>query len=248
LTVGKQVDARQSVNSFAFRRQSVSRETRLEIGLPVAYLNDERLSPMDSRSYEMQMTAQFEMHHADLSDGWLVSAAQSGDTAAFVELTRRHGDKLLPRVYRITRNWQDAEDVVQESLLKAYVHLGKFEGRSAFSSWLTRIAINSALMTLRKKRGVEISIDGPREDGESSGTWDLPCSDETPESQYARWQREELLQAAMTRLRPGLRKVIHLRQTKDYSTKEIAAELGISVAAAKSRLLRAKLALRSLIL
>jgi len=185
----------------------------------------------------------------DVSDEFLVSAAQAGDRAAFVELNKRHATKLLPTVYRITRNWQDAKDVVQEAFLKAFVHLRNFEGRSTFSSWLTRIAINSALMVLRKKRrAVEISIDGQGNDSDTLQTWELPCIDETPESLYAKWQREELLRSAMDRLRPGLRKVIQLRQARDYSTKEIAEELGISVAAAKSRLLRAKVALRTLIL
>jgi len=183
----------------------------------------------------------------DVSDEFLVSAAQAGDARAFVELNKRHANKLLPRVYRITKNWQDAEDVVQDSFLKAFVHLRSFQGRSTFSSWLTRIAINSALMVLRKRRAVEISIDGHGKDGDTSQTWDLPHTDETPESLYAKWQREELLRDAMDRLRPGLRKVIQLRQARDYSTKEIAEELGISVAAAKSRLLRAKVALRTLI-
>ena len=69
-----------------------------------------------------------------------------------MELRKRHAKKLLPRIYRITRCWEDAEDVLQESFLKAFLHLKNFEGRSSFSSWHTRIAINSALMTLRKRK------------------------------------------------------------------------------------------------
>jgi len=180
----------------------------------------------------------------DVNDEFLVSAAQAGDRAAFVELNKRHASKLLPRVYRITKNWQDVEDVVQESFLKAFVNLRKFEGRSTFSSWLTRIAINSALAVLRRRRAVETSIDGQGNDGDTAQTWELPCIDETPESLYAKWQREEVLRSAMNRLRPALRKVIQLQQARDYSAKEIAQELGISVAAVKSRLTRAKVALR----
>ena len=180
---------------------------------------------------------------SEATDEFLVSAAQAGDRAAFVELNKRHATKLLPRVYRLTKNWQDAEDVVQETFLKAFVHLRKFEGRSTFSSWLTRIAINSALMVLRKRRAVEISIDGYGNDGDTSQAWELADVDETPESLCAKLQREELLRSAMDHLRPSLRKVIQLRQVRDYSTKEIAEELGISVAAAKSRLTRAKVAL-----
>ena len=94
-----------------------------------------------------------------MNDELLVLAAKSGDTAAFVELRRRHATKLLRTIYRVTRNWEDAEDALQDSFLKAYLHLNKFENRSTFASWLTRIAINSALMILRKKRPYEISID-----------------------------------------------------------------------------------------
>lgn len=104
----------------------------------------------------------------EMSDELLVSAAKSGDANAFVELSRRHSAKLLHRTYRITRNWQDAEDVLQESFLKAFIHLKDFEARSSFASWLTQITINSALMILRKKRcHPEISIEGNNDDYEA---------------------------------------------------------------------------------
>ncbi len=90
----------------------------------------------------------------------IVSAAKSGDAFAFVELSKRHSNKVLRRAYRIVKNWQDAEDVLQESLMRAFLHMKEFEERSSFSSWLTRIAINSALTSLRKKRGyIETSMD-----------------------------------------------------------------------------------------
>jgi RNA polymerase sigma factor (sigma-70 family) len=89
----------------------------------------------------------------------LVLAAKSGDSQAFVELSTPHTAKLLTRVNQITRNREDAEDVVQEAILRAFLHLDKFEGRSAFATWLTRIAINSALMRLRRKRAEMISLD-----------------------------------------------------------------------------------------
>ena len=101
----------------------------------------------------------------ELSDELLVSAAKSGDTGAFVALSQRHSRKLLRTTYRITKNWQDAEDALQDSLLKALMHLEDFEGRSSFSSWLTRIAVNSALIILRKRRAhFQISIDGKNDD------------------------------------------------------------------------------------
>jgi RNA polymerase sigma-70 factor (ECF subfamily) len=84
----------------------------------------------------------------EVADELLVSAAQCGDSQAFVELSKRHSRKLLFKAYRITQNWQDAEDVVQDSFMKAFTHLHTFQSRSSFSTWLTRIAINSALMLL----------------------------------------------------------------------------------------------------
>jgi RNA polymerase sigma factor (sigma-70 family) len=187
----------------------------------------------------------FEYDLSGLSDDLLVSAAQAGDASAFVELKDRHANKLLSRIYRITRNWQDAEDVLQESLMKAFVHLPTFEGRSSFSSWITRIAINSALMLLRKQRAVEISIDSPGVEGEDWSGWEIADIRRTPEQAYAQQEAEQHLRNSIRRLRLPLRKAAHLRRTEDYSTSEIAAALGISVAAAKSRLLRAKMALRA---
>jgi RNA polymerase sigma-70 factor (ECF subfamily) len=181
----------------------------------------------------------------DASDGSLVLVAQSGDHKAFTELRRRHAKKLLPRIYRITRSWEDAEDVLQDSFLKAFVHLKTFEGRSSFSSWLTRIAINSALMTLRKRRIVEISIDSPLIDGENWSGWELADNGRNPEEEYVQRELEQNLRHATRQLRPALRRVVHLRRTEGYSTSEIAAVLGISPSAAKSRLMRAKTALRA---
>jgi RNA polymerase sigma-70 factor (ECF subfamily) len=179
-----------------------------------------------------------------ISDKALVSAARSGDHRAFVELYERHSRKILPRIYRITKNREDAEDVLQESLLKAYAHLESFEGRSSFSSWLTRIAINSALMLLRKKRGLEIPIDEDWDDILARKAWEIK-GHETPESHYARREREELLRSAILRLPSIFRETVELRNKHEYSTREIAEKLGISVAAAKSRLLRAHTAVRT---
>ena len=180
-----------------------------------------------------------------MNDDSLVLTAKSGDFTAFVELRKRHSSKLLWTAYRITRNREDAEDAVQDCFLKAYLHLDKFEGRSSFGSWLTRIAINSALMILRKKRSCEISIDRTHDDSGAGQEWELPDFKEDPELSYLRTEREEMLQSAILRLRPGLRRVVELQQSQDYSTKELAQILGISVPAAKSRLLRARLALRT---
>lgn len=181
-----------------------------------------------------------------LSDELLVVRAKAGDTSAFGELRERHSTKVMRTLYRITRNWEDSEDALQESLLKAFRHLNGFENRCSFSSWLTRIAINSALMTLRKRRACkEVSIDSTDDDCTIVEKLEPQDLSEDPECRYARCEREELLKRAMLRLRPGLRDVVELRQAEECSLKELAECLGISLSAAKSRLLRARIALQA---
>src|SRR3984885_12886347 len=180
----------------------------------------------------------------ETSDEMLASRAKSGDTDAFVELSKRHASRVFQVTYQVTRNRQDAEDALQDAFLNAFTHMKNFEGRSSFSTWLTRIAINSALMTLRKKRNChEIPIDdGP------AGNFVIrepqsPMGD--PESHYVRGERHKLLRKAIHQLPPIYREVIHLQQSKEHSVREIAQSLGITVSAVKSRLSRAKSALRT---
>lgn len=181
-----------------------------------------------------------------VEDDILVSAAKSGDTTAFNELYSRHSRKILPRIYRITKNREDAEDVLQEAALRAFLHMKGFEGRASFSSWLTRIAINSALMVLRKRRVFEVSIEQMSDDEESSRPWEPSDNAETPEARYARCEREELLINSIQRLPYAFREVIDLQRSDECSTTQIAEELGISLSATKSRLMRARKTLRRL--
>ena len=182
---------------------------------------------------------------SEVSEQLLISAAKSGDTVAFVELSRRHSHKILRRAYRIVKNWQDAEDVLQESLMRAFLHLKDFEERSSFSSWLTRIAINFSLMGLRKKRGqVEISMEFINDDHEVAYRWEPRDPAESPESHCSRRETEALLEIAIRQLPPILRQVVQLNLIDGRSGEEVAQTLGISVPAAKSRLARAKTALR----
>ena len=179
----------------------------------------------------------------EMSDEMLASRAKSGDTDAFVELSKRHASRVFQATYRVTRNRQDAEDALQDAFLNAFSHIRNFEGRSSFSTWLTRIAINSALMILRKKRNCqEVLIDGG--DGNFT-TWEPRSPMEDPESHYVRGERHKLLRRAIHRLPPVYREVIQLRQAKEHSVREIAQSLGITVSAVKSRLSRAKSALRT---
>jgi RNA polymerase sigma-70 factor (ECF subfamily) len=174
----------------------------------------------------------------------LVLAACSGDSHAFVELSKPHSKRILLTLYRITRNWQDAEDALQEALMKAFLRLDSFQGKASFSTWFTSIAVNTALMLLRKRRGVlELAIDNTGEAGTYNG-WDLQDSRDNPEQCFERQQRADLIQSGILQLPPGLRTVIELKLSRDLSNKEIAQCLGISLAATKSRLLRARAALR----
>ena len=181
----------------------------------------------------------------ELPDELLVSAAKAGDRGAFVELSERHSKKVLRTIYRITQNRADAEDVLQDALLRAFINLKNFEGRSSFSSWLSRIAINSALMFLRKRRRLEISIDNSSDDSQTRQSWEPWDMAESPEALFAQREKEALLRCAILRLPSTFREVMELQHAHDYSTSEIAQTLGISVSAAKSRLLRARVAIRA---
>ena len=177
-------------------------------------------------------------------DALLVLAACSGNPHAFVELSKPHSKRILLTLYRITKNWQDAEDALQEALMKAFLHLDSFQGTANFSTWFTSIAVNTALMLLRKRRGVlELAIDSTGEVGTYNG-WDLQDSRDNPEQCFERQQRADLIQSGILQLPLELRKVVELQHSKDLSNKEIARCLGISLAATKSRLLRARKALR----
>ena len=177
-----------------------------------------------------------------LSDEILVEVAKSGNRSAFAELWRRHSKTAFKNVYRITKNRADAEDVIQDAWIRALVHLTGFDGRAAFSTWITRIAINSALMTLRRRRSrPETSME--LADGETYRTREIADYRENAEMHYVRRQSAERLRRAICELRPHLRTVIEM-QTKDRRVTEIAELAGISVTATKSRLSRARAILR----
>jgi RNA polymerase sigma factor (sigma-70 family) len=181
-----------------------------------------------------------------MSDEMLVSRAKSGHTDAFVELSKRHANRVFQATYRVTRNYQDAEDALQDAFLNAFTHMEYFEGRSSFSTWLTRIAINSALMILRKKRNCcEIPIDGGDGHVGNFATWEPRSPMDDPEGHYVRGERHQLLRKAIHQLPPVYREVIQLRQVNEPSLREIAQSLGITVTAVKSRLSRARSALRT---
>jgi RNA polymerase sigma-70 factor (ECF subfamily) len=177
------------------------------------------------------------------SDEMLVNAAKGGDLTAFNTLCERYSPRTLRKIYSITKDWQDAEDALQDALLKAFTHLKTFEGRCRFSSWFTRIAINSSLMILRKRKvRRETSLD----DGSDAESWQLPDPRaNSPETLFAQSETRELIRLAVLHLGPTFREIVELRQLHGHSAKLVSQELGITVAAAKSRLSRARTILRN---
>lgn len=177
-------------------------------------------------------------------DDQLVTRSQAGDQEAFAELVRRHQSGCLKLALSILRDKQDAEDEVQNALWKAYEHIGQFQQDSKFSTWLTRIVVNQCLMRLRQARRARFFyIDEAV--GEDSLTLELPDEQPSPEETVADVELSEVLHSEVRRIPPLLRNVFLLRDMQELPMPEVAEKLGISVAAAKSRLLRARQELRS---
>jgi RNA polymerase sigma-70 factor (ECF subfamily) len=178
-------------------------------------------------------------------DALLVAAAKARDTRAFELLVERHERKIFSMAQRITRNREDAEDVVQESFQKAFIHLKKFEGKSLFHTWLTRIAINEALMLLRRKRwSREVPIKESNTKTESALPLDFLDSAPNPEDSCLDREQKQILSVALNKLRPGIRKAIELRELGELSTRETALVMGLSVAAVKGRVFNGRRKLR----
>ena len=175
----------------------------------------------------------------------LVDRARSGDTAAFSELVSRYERKIFRLAKHITQNDEDAEDVLQETFLKAYSHLESFQGHSKFYTWIVRIAVNEALMKLRKRKSSKtVSLDEPTDTGEDTMVREIAVWEENPEQKYSRDELREILDKAVESLKPAFRTVFVLRDIEEMSTEETASALDISIPAVKSRLLRARLQLR----
>ena len=174
----------------------------------------------------------------------LVAAAKAGDVSAFETLVGRYERKIFRLTQNITQNREDAEDAMQEAFLKAYEHLGNFEGNSRFYTWLVRIAVNQALMKLRKRRPNQISLDEQIETGEDSMPREVEDWGPSPEQRYAQTELSGILSEVIGELDPSFRIVFQLRDIEELSTEETAEALGLSVPAVKSRLLRARLKLR----
>lgn len=175
----------------------------------------------------------------------LVTQAREGDTRAFSDLVRRYEGKILRLAQHITQNREDAEDVLQETFLKAYEHLDQFQGNSKFYTWIVRIAVNQALMKLRRRKtDKSVSLDDNIDTGEDTIVREIAAWGEDPEQRFSREELGDILDNAVQSLEPPYRSVFVLRDIEELSTEETAEALDLSVPAVKSRLLRARLQLR----
>ena len=182
---------------------------------------------------------------AGIDESVLLAQAREGDTRAFGELVRRYEGKIFRLALHITQNREDAEDVLQETFLKAYEHLDQFQGQSKFYTWVVRIAVNQALMKLRRRKtDKSVSLDETIDTGEDTIVREIAAWDEDPEQRFSREELGEILDSAIESLEPPYRSVFVLRDIEELSTEETAEALNLSVPAVKSRLLRARLQLR----
>jgi len=177
-------------------------------------------------------------------DAELVAFAKGGDAQAFEKLVLRHQRNVLAAAQRITNNREDAEDVVQESFHKAFLHLDSFQEESRFSTWLRTIVMNEAFMLVRRRRRVyEVLPDG-HDDDLKSVSWEFIDVSPSPEESCWRNERTELLTEAIHRLGPVTQKTIMLHSLEEYSIEKTARMLGTSIGAVKSRLFRGRRMLR----
>src|SRR5712691_3472123 len=176
------------------------------------------------------------------SEMQLIAAAKSGRRAPFGELCERHMKQVSCVTRRIIRNREDAEDVAQECFLNAFVHLKDFDGRSQFATWLTRIAINAALMKLRKNcRAQEVALDEPNASSEPVAQREFRDDAPDPEESCSLRERRRIVKSAISALRPRARNVVELIHLQEHSIRETAQILGISIAAVKSRIFHARI-------
>ncbi len=184
--------------------------------------------------------------HELVDESILVERAQAGDEKAFSLLLRPYTHLAYHVALRITGNREDAEDASQQSLLKAYTHIGQFQGDSQFSTWLTRIAINEALMKLRKRRSEKLwfsSMDESEEEQNPIET--LPAGDDMhPEALYMKWENSRRVRRSIEGLRGITRAVVWMLVMQERKIKETARLLQLSESAVKSRIMRARQQLR----
>ena len=205
-----------------------------------AYLSSDSIAPTQAA---LAGTVSF---NDPIRDQALVAAAKMGDHEAFETLVKRYRARIFALALRYTRVHEDAEDVVQQTFQKMFVYLGNFEGKSSFSTWLTRIAINEALMFLRRARAQrEVSLNDLSEDETATHTTEMPDSRPDPEANYLKREETDALAAAIHQLKVGPQTAIELRELAELSTQEAARRMGVSVGAVKARIFHGRIKLRN---
>jgi RNA polymerase sigma-70 factor (ECF subfamily) len=184
--------------------------------------------------------------HSGSSDDDLITAAQRGDQQAFVELCGRHSSVVKHKILRIVRNREDAEDALQDTLLRAYTHMPTFRRSCKFSTWLVTIGVNSALMIMRKRKTRKETYESPSSlNTQTPGPQEPVDRSLGPEEIYLKKQAVLLLRREVEKLHPTLRSVVDHYYRSDCQLDEAAKAQEISLAAAKSRLQRGRIRLRS---
>jgi RNA polymerase sigma-70 factor, ECF subfamily len=180
-------------------------------------------------------------------DSTLVAATKNRESEAFEFLVKRHETRIFAVAFRITRNQEDARDIVQQSFYKAFLNLGTFQGKSSFSTWLTRIAINEAFMCLRKYRTLrEVPFGDIDPEGETVFPNEAIDTGESPAEIYEQHEQQRTLSEAINHLNPELREALFLR-LQDRTLEETAEILGLAIGTLKARLFRARQQLRTLL-
>ena len=178
------------------------------------------------------------------TDDLLVQQTKAGDQQAFDSLIAQYEPKIFRIVLRIIRHREDAEDAVQETFLRAYRNIEQFQSKSKFNTWLTSIAINQALICLRKRRRDAVFIEQAVQTDDGFVYWDFQDWRPNPEQQFRQAEVAERLRESVNRLPQRLRAVFILRHVYEFSVEEAAVALGITVDAAKTRVFRARVHLR----
>jgi RNA polymerase sigma-70 factor (ECF subfamily) len=177
-------------------------------------------------------------------DAALVAALRSREATAYASLVKRHENRLLYIARTITKNREDAEDIVQESLLSVFIHLDSFRGDSRFSTWLTRIIVNKAWTIMRGRTWQFVSLDERNQAGDRNIVGELEAHGYTPEELCAQQELTGIVRSLTARVRPTCRRVLELHLEEDLSQSEIAEALQFSVPAVKSQLHRGRMDIR----
>ena len=229
-----------SVAAAAYFTNTISTALGPEPDFPSPRSLERRLHPIPTRTHQ---SGEWSPDKGADPDAEAVSQVQQGDANAFESLVRRHGKRVQHLLSAMLRDGGEIEDAVQETFIKAYRSIGQFEGRSLFSTWLTRVAVNVGLQTLRRRKRTE-SLDEDPHKLERLRPKNLQPWQDHPEKLYSRGETTKLVLLAVDELPPKYRTAVILRDFQQLSTQEAAEALGISISALKARLFRGRMLLR----